>query len=566
MTPSRPRKKRFPVALACSVATILVLLSGCEQDKLEQQVTAIARICATDPVHSVCTSGNYQAAGKSQAILVQSVQKDGKILPNHKVTLKISGANSTTQSLKTGSDGKLTYTYTGTKAGDDKVTVSIDGTTSSMSPGPILLHWLKPSSYVHPIIFVHGTNEDATDFTAQMHKGFTDPDQNTPGEASKQTFTSLFEALTLKYNPKYLEALCYVDDHAYDHNGAPSGCRFPLDTADYSTACIPGNVSQPCQSQGSVDENALQLANTVDALSAEASGAGSGTSKVTLIAYSMGGAVVRSFLAGCRMPMAPYTTQRCAGSVSKVDHVFFIDGDQQGSWLLTINKGYNAAALSGDSSIPSPITPFASVLPLLQQTIYTKVKNAIGLDPTARGVQDQTPQSESIKAHDQAPLPPGVDVYNFYGDVQIRMGVTVYGVPVTPGAPTLNLGDFLMLAQNNSATVYPLWGGGGLCDGCSSSLAGYRENQPQYHNWVLIDSHSLDASFLVDLLDGTLDPKSAASQVINSPVQHLNITQPPIQAPGTLWPVKDITGRTDKTDMSTEIFYILTKADGVALP
>ena len=160
-------------------------------------------------------------------------------------------------------------------------------------------------------------------------------------------------------------------------------------------------------------------------------------------------------------------TQRCASSVTKVDHVFFIDGDQQGSWLLTINKGYNAAALSGDGSIPNPITPFASALPLLQQTLYTKVKTAIGLDPTSQGVQDQTPQSPSIQAHDQVPIPSNVDVYNFYGDVQIRMGVTVYGVPIGPGAPTLNLGDFLMLAQNNSATNDPLWGGGGLCDGCS---------------------------------------------------------------------------------------------------
>lgn len=566
MNPSNPSRPRKLVALACSIATVLVLLSGCEQDQLEQQVTAIAKMCAMDPVHHVCTSGNYQATGKSQQIQIQAVQKDGKVLPNFKVTLKVSGANPTTQSLKTGSDGRLTYTYTGAKAGDDKITASVDGTTSSMSPGPLILHWLKPSSYVHPIIFVHGTNEDAADFTAQMHKGFTDPDQNSPGEADRQTFTTLFEALTLKYDPKYLEALCYVDDHAYDHGGAPSGCRFPLDTTTYATACIPGSVSRPCQSQGSVDENALQLARTVNALSAEAASAGSGTSKVTLIAYSMGGAVVRSFLAGCRVPVAPYATQRCAGAVGKVDHVFFIDGDQQGSWLLTINKGYNAAALSGDSSIPNPITPFASVLPLLQQTIYTKVKNAIGLDPTSQGVQDQTPQSPSIQAHDQTPLPPSVDVYNFYGNVQLRMGVTVYGVPVTPGAPALNLGDFLMLAQNNSATIYPLWGGGGLCDGCSQSLAAYREHLPQYHNWVLTDAHSLDASFLVDLLDGTLDPKSAASKVINSPVQHLNITQPPIQAPGTLWPVKDITGRTDKTDMSTEIFYILTKADGVALP
>ena len=65
-----------------------------------------------------------------------------------------------------------------------------------------------------------------------------------------------------------------------------------------------------CESQSSVDENAQQLANTVDALSAEAAAAG-GTSKVTLIGYSMGGAVIRSLLAGCPVPVAPYQTLLC---------------------------------------------------------------------------------------------------------------------------------------------------------------------------------------------------------------------------------------------------------------
>ena len=101
-----------------------------------------------------------------------------------------------------------------------------------------------------------------------------------------------------------------------------------------------------CESQSSVDENARQLANTVDALSAEAAAAG-GTSKVTLIGYSMGGAVIRSLLAGCPVPVAPYQTLLCQNVASKIDQVFFVDPDQQGSWLLTINKGLDAATLNG---------------------------------------------------------------------------------------------------------------------------------------------------------------------------------------------------------------------------
>jgi pimeloyl-ACP methyl ester carboxylesterase len=562
MSHVKPRRARvIRPLLAASLALTLALGACGWWGGSSTGKAGAVQLCAVDPVQGACVSGDYLAAGASQLIRGVATDPGGKPLGNTNVKLTVSGANSATQTLTTGGDGAFSYSYTGAHAGDDQVTAALDGTPSASSR--LVVHWLNHTHNVHPIIFVHGTSEDAADFTAQMHTDFHDPDQSSDG--SDQTFTSLFEALTLKYDPRYMEALCYVDDHAYDQGGAPSGCRFPLDPGAYPTACAPGTSGRPCESQSSVDDNALQLARTVEALSDEAAAAGAGTSKVTLIGYSMGGAVIRSFLAGCPVPVAPYHTQRCPNLASKIDQVFFVDPDQQGSWVLTINKGLNAATLSGDASIPNPITPFSSVLALLQQTIYNQLRSRMGLDPQSQGVIDQTPQSDSIIAHDQSPPPSGIAYYNFFGDVQVRLGINAYGLPLAPGTPTLNLGDLVILAQDDHATLAPQWGGAGLCDGCPQPLDKYRENGP-YHNWTLIDPHAVDMSIMADLLNGSFSVSSEAGKLLNSPVQHLNITQPPVQAPGSAWQVRDITGHAATTDMSTEIFYILTQKDGVTLP
>src|SRR5262249_26254840 len=153
-----------------------------------------------------------------------------------------------------------------------------------------------------------------------------------------------------------------------------------------------------CKSQSKVDENARQLELTIKALSAEAVAAGAKTPKVTLIGYSMGGAVIRSLFAGC-----PLSAKPCSDVSDLIDQVFFLDADQQGSWLLTINNGFNVATLRGepgDTSIPNPITPYSSVLSIVQQAILDKVKAEMGLDVDGWAAQDQTPRSNSIMAHD----------------------------------------------------------------------------------------------------------------------------------------------------------------------
>jgi pimeloyl-ACP methyl ester carboxylesterase len=568
MSHVRPRKARAirPLLTACLAASLALALAlgacGWWGDTTTGKPSAI-QLCAVDPLQGVCVSGDYQGVNASQIIRGVATDPGGKTLGGAKVKMTVSGANGATQTVTTLSNGTFTFSYNGAHAGDDQITAALDGAPSTTSR--VVVRWLNPTHTVRPILFVHGTNENAVDFTTQMHADFHDP--NPAPNSSARTFTSLFEALTLKYDPHYLEAMCYVDDRAYNYGVSSSGCRFPPDRGAYPTACAPGSTPL-CESQSAVDDNALMLWHTVEALSAEAVAAGAKTPKVTLIGYSMGGAVIRSFLAGCPMPVAPYGAQRCPNVASNlIDQVFYVDPDQQGSWLLNINKGLNAATLSGDGSIPKPINPFSSVLPLVQQAIYGQLKSRMGLDGFSPTVTDQTPQSDSILAHDQYLPPSGIPYYNFFGDVQIRLGLSAYGLPLDPGAPTLNLGDLVMLAQDDRATFAPAWGGAGLCEGCTQPLDKYRKSPSgQYHNWILIDSHGVDMSIVADLLTGTTSVSSEAGKVLNSPVQHLNITQPTVQAPGSTWQVQDITSHAATTDMSTEIFYILTKFDSVTLP
>ena len=150
-------------------------------------------------MHGACVSGDYQEVGASQKITGVATDPSGKPLGNTKVKLTVSGANSATQTLTTRGDGAFTYSYTGAHGGDDQITAALDGAPSNTSR--LVVHWLNRTQTIHPIIFVHGTNEDAVDFTTQIHANFTNP--KTAPEPSKETFSALFSALKMKYDTRY---------------------------------------------------------------------------------------------------------------------------------------------------------------------------------------------------------------------------------------------------------------------------------------------------------------------------------------------------------------------------
>jgi pimeloyl-ACP methyl ester carboxylesterase len=542
MNPRRPRAYRLSVVLSCS-AFVLAIIVACGPFPTpgKDQVS----LCALDPVRGDCVTGAFQALHRSQTVRLTAVGSDGKALAHTAITLNVAGANAHTAGVNTDAGGAATYAYTGIHAGTDSISVTVAQSDVRLVPGPIVVHWVTAQSFVHPIVFVHGINEDASIYRHAINQD--DPSVT----AQHKEGSELFEALDLVYDRGAIEAFCYQDDRAYEH--APSGCPAPE-----SAACVSGSAPATCVSQSAVDGNAVELATVIQALSARTGG-----QHVTLIGYSMGAAIIRTLLAGCRNATSVTDTTACAGAVAEVDSVFFLNGAQQGSWLMTVKAGWDAASLSGQEIPSGPASPFAAVLPLLEQAVFQVVKDKLQLDVANNAERDLTPQSANIIGHNMVAPPSNIDLYNFYGDIQLQISVNVLAYQL-PGKETLPLGDLVLLAQDDGAQSTPLWGGAALCDGCASPITPYRESA-QYHAWALLDRHTVNMDTLAPLL-GSTTAVSAIGAVVNSPVQHLNVTQPLAQAPGSAVQVRDITGRMGgaTTDITGEILAILMQKDGLA--
>lgn len=549
---SRRRAIRLPVVLTANVAVLATIFACCNPGP-QAPPGAHLSLCAVDAARAVdfpqdaCVSGDFRATGKPQELRLAATDKDGKPLASASISLTIGGANSASATLTSDANGAATYSYTGGAAGTDTIRATLGSGDGAPSARPAVIHWLAPHSAVHPIILVHGIQEDALDFAHQIdpsNPNAADADQLSDG--SEQTWTALIEALTTVYDHAHMTAFCYVDDPAWKQGGA--ACPAPE-----TSTCA---ASDTCVSQSSVDENALMLAKVVDAQSAAA-----GNKPVTLLAYSMGGAITRTLLAGCINP-ADGVTARCAASAAKVDATFFLDGAQQGSWLMTVKRGVEATTLSIAGTPSGVLAPFQAVLPLLLANIYGVVKDKMGLGLNDPAETDLTPQSANIKAHNSVAPAAQAQLYTFYGDVQFGMDVSFFTYTL-PAQASLPMGDLVMLAQDDHALSTPLWGGASLCDSCPALADGYHESG-QYHAWALTDRRVVNVNGLVPLLSAP-DAVSSFKDVLNSPVQHLNVSQPGTQAPGSAIQVHDITGKAGgvKTDMPNEIVLILMKADGL---
>jgi hypothetical protein len=312
-----------------------------------------------------------------------------------------------------------------------------------------------------------------------------------------------------------------------------------------------------------VDVNAVELAERILDLNTRSG------KLVTLIGYSMGTAISRTLLAGCRNTLSTQDSDNdgdfdvavCGKASGLVDQVFFLNGVQQGSWLMAVKQGLSAAALAGDGIPAAPVSPFLSVLPALESSIFGAVKDRMGLDVNQPAEADLTPLSNNIVAHNQGTIPSQVKVYTFYGDIEIRLGVTQLIYPLA-GTTALPLGDLVLLAQRDDPTALPPYGGASLCGNCTpiDSLGFHASTSgDQFHSWALLDPHDVSITDIIPGIGSTL------TGALNSPVSHLNISQPIAQAPGSAVQVEDITtlvgSRT--TDMANEIVEIMMQRDRI---
>ncbi len=551
MNSSRSRRLRLPVILLVNMLVFGIMFACCSPHPTPQSSSSIS-ICAVDSARAkdfpngACGSGAFVAQHGNATFQIMAEDSSGHPLANSQIHLSIHGANTSTTTVTTGSSGQAEFTYAGAHLGTDTITAGPASGVNRSKAHTAVIHWIPSGTTIHPIVWVHGVHEDATDFAHELN-GVVDPDQ--AGDASEQTFSGLIGALTTTYSPSAMEAFCYVDDIAWTNT--PSGC--PL--SETSHACT--GVSD-CISQGPVDDNAVELAVVISKLSQAF-----GNRPVTVIAYSMGGAIVRTLMAGCRNSLMT-DQMSCQSAAALVNNVFLLNAAQEGSWLLNAKRGLNAATLSGEGIPAFSNSPFTTVLPLMESFFYAKIKDLLGLDLNAPAEFDLTPQSANINAHN-AILPLGTaEFYSFYGDIKLGLQ-TNYLIYSTPPRTLLPLGDLVMLAQSDPATATPLWGGAALCDGCPTLGVGQNyHGSGRYHEWALTNSITIQMNGLVPLLSAP-DAVSGLQAALNSPVQHLNISQPSSQDPGSPVQVHDITSLagTATTDMSYEIYLIIIKGDGL---
>jgi hypothetical protein len=565
MVPSRRRALRLP-ALLIGNALIFAFMLSCCNPATTGGPTPTLSICAVDSARAAdfpsdaCATGAFQPVGGAQQVQIRALDKNGAPLKNTALKLTVSGANAGSASVgtltaTTDATGMATYAYSGSQGGTDHISVGLASGSSKLAGGPAVIHWLPATHATHPVVLVHGIDEDAADFAHEFDPTAIDSDQ--AGDGSEQTWTALISALTTVYDRHFMEAFCYEDDHAWVTN--PSACpSVETKTCDPTATPSTSGPTNACISQSSVDENAVQLAAVIVDLHTRTPG----NKPVTLLAYSMGGAIVRTMLAGCLTTPGGPPLAICVQASQVVDTTFFLDGAQQGSWLLTVVKGFNAAALAGQGIPAVGSSPFLSVLPLIEQAIFSLVSQKLGLNLNQQSALDLTPQSPNIDAHNSVQPAPNVDIYTFFGDVRIGLAVNFYIYTLKPSS-FLPLGDLVMLGQDDVPTDTPLWGGGALCGSCVGVADGFRQNG-RFHEWALTQQYTININGLAPLLS-VPGAVSSFGQALNSPVQHLNVSQPVTQAPGSGIQVHDITGLAGAaaTDMPDEILLILMHKDGL---
>jgi hypothetical protein len=494
-------------------------------------------------------TGDFRALTESQVVVVRATDTDGRSpLANADIQLIIAGANAAHPTIHTDKDGFASYTYSGTHTGTDTITAATSGSSSAAShtSSDAVIHWRHASTIVHPIIFLHGFSEDANVIESQ------------------QEWTAEFEALDMTYDPAFIETFCYTDDKAYSDSSHPARCPAPL-TPGGAPASPPDCSSQSCRSDGSIDVDAIELARRILDLHARVKGLGpsGSTPKITLMGYSMGTAISRTMLAGClnTSTTLPADSLLCKQASASVDQAFFLNGVQQGSWLMVVKTTLDGSRVSGNGIPGGSASSFVSVWPLLAQSVFSAVDQVAPLRPDSLAARDMTPQSGNILAHNSVDPPATVQYYTFYGNIQLQLGVTIF-VYQLPGKVSAPLGDLVLLAQDEHAKTTPLWGGAALCDSCdpASASTSYAASG-NYHGWALGDPQRLDMS----AFSGVLAAPTAASNIAalrglwNSPVQHLGIAQPRAQAPGSALTVHDATGTLGggAVDMPSEILAML---------
>ncbi len=249
--------------------------------------------------------------------------------------------------------------------------------------------------------------------------GTTGPDGKAPGQ-----FQSLLETIARSY--PYPDACPKGSQPDRPWVGSPCVFRYVEDAAEATEG---GRAARgPNDSQSDVRSNADKLAREV-ADTARRAGR-----RVVLIGYSMGGAIIRTYLA----------THKDEAE-RRVQAVIFIDAVASGSW------GY---AFAGE--VPRRVGgPMGQRIDELMRSLAA---SAAAVDFDRPATRDLSPRSLLFRSIAPMPLPRNISYYTFWGDIRIVVGrqLLAYDLP-TFAMPSL--GDLGLLPGDPDPTKLPELGG-----------------------------------------------------------------------------------------------------------
>jgi pimeloyl-ACP methyl ester carboxylesterase len=202
--------------------------------------------------------------------------------------------------------------------------------------------------------------------------------------------------------------------------GSPCVFRFVEDMAERDRG--------PNDSQSAVRDNAGKLADEIEEVASNTQ------RRVILVGYSMGGAIIRTYLALHR-----------ADADERVEAVVLIDGVASGSW------GY---AFAG--AVPRRAS--GKLGDRLSEVMRSMAASSAAVNFDRPATRDLSPRSELFRTIAPMPLPQDVDYYTFWGDIRISVERSLLAYEL-PAYDMPSVGDLGLLPGSRDPTELPELGG-----------------------------------------------------------------------------------------------------------
>lgn len=271
------------------------------------------------------------------------------------------------------------------------------------------------------------------------------------GNFDEPGFSALLTPLQAA-NPGRVQAFRYFQDvgdlDLRTGNCAPREMIIPANSHGLPLTLTPRSLDRSiCDSQSDVGLNAVLLDEDVRAMSRGLSGG-----PITLIANSMGGAIVRAFLA--------YTVEARTGAAEIVDSIFFLQGAQQGGYLAYAKPLLRAL-----------LVPTGPGRELVFNGVSELVREATGWDASRPAMDDLLPFfSETYRYTNPEPahIPDHISYFNVASDIRWSTRIDVVGlgfvipIRIRAASGSSSFGDYVILPGEDDPRELPLLGGARL--------------------------------------------------------------------------------------------------------